>query len=477
MKSLFGSSFPKCVGSLLLLLAAVQTTVAQERNDDSTLARAQEVLRSEIKGIIDQSGIPSISIVLMKDDQIVWAEAFGYANVRLKVPASPDSIYCVGSCFKPVTAMAVLQLADKGLLKLDDPVNPHLGDDAIKEFADQSEPITIRHLLSHFSGLPGGAEALPLWERAQPRTLQQIASNVRPENAAGKQYLYSNIGYAFAGLLVEKVSGQSYQRYVVENILKPVGVISSGPVNPTPEMIEQLALPYRTDDGRSVPERLHRLDVFPAGEIYLSAPDMGRILLTHLNEGKHDGDTILSKANIEEMRTPQFGGSDGLDFGIRNFEGSKLIMHGGGVPGYSSKFILDVDSTVGVYVVSNAGGAQRPMQLLAQLSIDLLNGRDVGKGLVRPIVGLGADLAIDEDTGLLRIMYVHPNSPAGDARLSDGTLISSINGVSVEGKDIAECLALLRGEAGASVQLETINSRSNETKTVALTRRKVLVPS
>jgi CubicO group peptidase (beta-lactamase class C family) len=338
------------------------------------------------------------------------------------------------------------------------------------------KPITVRHLLAHYSGLPAKHETLPLWGRKAPRSLEEFAGWVKPEGAPGVKYLYSNANYALAGLIIEKASGKSYERYLVDELLRPLGVEAEGPVNPTPAMIEELALPYRLENRKALPEVLHRFDIYPAGELYLSAPDMAKVLLTHLNEGSHNGVRLLSKAAVEEMRRPQFGGVAGLDFGIKTVGGEKLIMHGGGVPGYSSKFVLAVDAGVGVYVVSNAGNAPTAMGLVADLAIDLLCGKEVGTGLVRETVGVGTALAVDEKAGLVRITDVIPKSPASRAGLTGGSVLQKVNGVPVAGKTLKECLELLRGPVGTKVLLEIAKPGSKEATTVELTRQRFRVP-
>jgi len=439
------------------------------------LERTKAILRSEIKATLKDTGIPSISIALLKRDRIIWAEAFGYSNVKLKVPASPRTIYGTGSCLKPVTAMAVMQLVDKGKLKLDDPINKYLGDHAVKDLSGQGKPVTVRHLLGHYSGLTVDFETVPLEKRKLPRTLEQLASVLKAEGPPGVRYRYSNSGYALAGLLVQKVSRKTYERYLVENILRPLGIRHAGPINPTPEMIEELALPYRLENRRAVPVARHRYDVYPAGDAYLSVPAMARILLTHLNAGKLNDMTILSAASVREMQKRQFGGRDGLDFGIRMLGGEKLIMHGGGVPGYSTKFIVAVDSKVGVYIAANAGRAQTPNRILAQRALDLLRGKKLGTGMVRQRVGLGFVPAVDRKSGTVRIKEVFPRSPASRAGLSPADAVRKVNGVSVAGKSLKEFLLMIGGPAGKGVKLELVDSNRKQ-RTVTLTRQKFLMP-
>lgn len=355
---------------------------ARDETKESDLDRVKKILTREINEVLSDTGIPSISIALIKDGHVVWTEAFGHANLKFKSRATPDTIYSTGSCFKPITAMAVMQLVDNGKVNLNDPVNQHLGEHAIKDMTAKGKPVTVRHLLAHYSGLKSPVEVgrsnstwVPLWEREAPMSLREIAAELQPRFVPGEKYRYSNYAYALAGLLVEEVSGQSFEQYVVENIFKPLGITEVGPVNPTPDMLERLAFPYRMEGNKAVPERQLRFEAYPSGDIYLSVPAMAKILSTHLNEGKHNGVPILSVKSAKEMRTRQFGGKDGLDFGIREHDGETLIMHGGGVWGYTTKFILCLESKVGVYLAANSTQVRLPANLLAQMSMDLLRGK------------------------------------------------------------------------------------------------------
>jgi len=145
------------------------------------LERAKLVLTREIEQTIRDTGIPSISIALLHGDRVVWADAFGDSNVKLKVPATSSTIYGTGSCLKPVTAMAVMQLVDDGSIGLDDPVNKYLGEDAVDDLSAKGKPVTVRHLLSHYSGLTVIFEALPLWNGRRPRSLRQLAAELKAE--------------------------------------------------------------------------------------------------------------------------------------------------------------------------------------------------------------------------------------------------------------------------------------------------------
>jgi len=443
---------------------------------DVDLESVKQSLTEHILRTIDDTGIPSVSIALMMDDKIVWTEAFGYSNSTLKIPATPNTVYAVASCFKPVTAMAVMQLVDKKLVKLDDPVNKHLGEHAVADMSDEGKPVSIRHLLGHYSGLTVSTELVPVWERKLPKTLEEHVAELKVKRAPGLEYEYSNSGYTVAGLLIQEVTGKSYEQYIVENILKPVGSSMTGPVDPTPEMLEQLANPYKLVDRKAVPEVRYRLDVYPAGDIHMSVPDLAKILLSHINGGRSGNAQLLSESSIEEMQTGQFGGKDGLDFGIVEADGDKLIMHGGGIRGYSSKFILATKAHVGVCIAANAGDAQLSNDITARLAIDLLRGREIGAGLIQKVVHVGISFREDKETGLLRIGNIFPNSSASKAGLSIGTLIRRIGDTDIKGRPLKECLQLMKGPEGTTLTFDLYELENDTTRTVELKKQAFLAP-
>jgi len=148
------------------------------RNDSSpggndAIERTKQVLTNEIKKILRETGTPSISIALVKADKIIWTAAFGYANVRTKTLADTATIYHTGSSFKLVTATAFMQLVEQGKLALDAPVNKYLVDKPINDRTATGKSVTLRHLLSHHSGLNEIFKMVPLWGRSYPKTLEQ----------------------------------------------------------------------------------------------------------------------------------------------------------------------------------------------------------------------------------------------------------------------------------------------------------------
>ncbi len=365
--------------SLLFVLSlGGPSAVAQTGEFD--LEKTKTVLSGLIEDALRDDGVPSISIALVRGDEIVWKAAFGYANVRTQTPATPETLYSTGSTFKSVTSTALMQLAEKGKFDLDDPVNRYLGESRIQDRLQSETPIAFRHILSHWSGLSNeiisfGAETKPIWSRKLPKTLAVMVSGLYSVRAPEASYEYNNFAFGMAGLLVEKLSGIEYEEYIVEYILEPLGVETPHPVYPSPEMVEVMALPYTKGgpDGQPQPVDQVHYDVYPAGDIHLTAEDMARFLGAHLNRGVFNGNRILSEESVIAMHTPQFGGTYGFGFGVAEDDnGHTIISHGGGIPGMNSFMIGDVDARVGLYYMSNSGAPRE----LAAAAMALLRGEE-----------------------------------------------------------------------------------------------------
>lgn len=322
------------------------------------LDKTKKVMTQLIEREMKERGIASVSVALVKDDKIVWTAAFGYANLKTRTLATPETLYSTGSTFKSATATGIMQMVDQGKIALTDPINRHLGDSRVQDRLQSDKEVTFEHLLSGWSGLLGGAAVEPIWSRKLPLTLEAFTSKLYSIRAPEAKWEYNNFAYGTAGLLVEKISGQEYEKYVVEHILKPVGAKTANPVRPSPEMVELMALPYSAGGARGspVPVPQTHFDVYPAGDLYMTAEDMARYLGAHLNGGVFNGKRILSVESVKSMHTNRFGGDYALGFWVEKDEsnGHTIIQHGGAIAGQRSMLRGDVDAKVGIYYMTNS---------------------------------------------------------------------------------------------------------------------------
>jgi serine-type D-Ala-D-Ala carboxypeptidase/endopeptidase len=364
--------------ALLLLISAIFASLTVSAAPEAGHFD-REKTKTVVSGLIEQAmkerGVPSVSIALVRGDTIVWKAAFGYANVRMKTPATTDTLYSTGSTFKSATATALMQLQEQGKFKLDEPVNKYLGDVQVQDRLQAEKPVTFRHMLSHWSGLTAGAVTKPLWGRELPKSLDKMVAGLYSIRPPETKWEYNNWAYGMAGLLVQKISGEEYEKYMVEHVLAPLGVTTPHPVYPSPEMVEVMALPYEPGglNGKPRPVEQVHFDVYPAGDIYLTAEDMARFLAMQLNGGMFQGKRILSEASVNAMHEPQFGGTYAFGFSVRkDRNGHTIIRHGGAIPGQSSYMVGDLDAKVGVYFMSNSGAPSS----IGEAALKLLRGED-----------------------------------------------------------------------------------------------------
>ena len=378
------------IGLLVLVGLPRSAAIAQVGRFD--LEKTKTVLTGLIKKTLAENGIPSMSIALVRGDSIVWKAAFGFSNMYTHTPATTETLYSTGSSFKSVTATAVMQLAEQGKISLDDPINRYLGDDRVKDRLQSEKPVTFTHILSHWSGLTNATETEPIWGRKLPKTLEAMTSSLYTIRAPETKWEYNNGAFGTAGLLVQKISGMEYEKYMVDNVLKPLGVTTPHPVYPTAEMVERMALPYKAGGslGRPEPEAQVHFDVYPAGDIYLRAEDMARYLGAQLNGGVFNGNRILSEESVLAMHKPRFGGTYGFGFWMirDSTTGDTLIHHGGAIQGQRAFLIGDVNARVGVYYMTNSDYLPDtvPPSELTDAAIKLLRGenyvpRPVRKGI------------------------------------------------------------------------------------------------
>ena len=344
------------------------------KSQQLSISEIENKLDAQIENLIRETGIPSISIALFNSDSVFMSKAYGYSNVALKVKATPKTIYHTGSTFKTVTATAIMQLSDSGLIDLDSPVNNYLKRVSIDNFLDCDCDITLRHLLSHQAGLKGNTELINLWERKDLKSLECIAKDVKQIKKPGKEFEYCNHCYVISTLVLEDALNTNFSSHIRNQILEPLQ-ININPLIPTPVMTEMLAIPYKLENNKAKPDNYVRFDVFPAGDAYMNPTLFARILIPQINKGKYQEVQLINDESLQDMQSKQF---DNENYGLGLFLGSlvsnKAVSHGGTLPGFTSYYLIDLDTKVGVYIMSNAGEIRPILEDLSKYIIRLMNG-------------------------------------------------------------------------------------------------------
>jgi CubicO group peptidase (beta-lactamase class C family) len=380
-----------------IFLIASRPTISQTINVDRVVAE----LEPEIQRALLAGNIPSASIALIAGDRVVWTAAYGYSNLWARTPATPNTVYLIGSTFKAMSTVALLQQMELGKFKLDDRVNDYLTDFKIQD-EDAQHPVTFRHLLTHTSGLPGGDFGpLSVWGDTAPPPLEEyLRKSLKVAKPPLTSVVYSNLAYTLVAYLVQKFSGVPYKQYVQDHVFTPLEMTSTA-FEPTPAMEERLAIPYTVEEktGSQMAAVRLKASVWPAGIVYGTVLNQANWLITNLNGGVFKGKRIISELTMEQMFTRQYdqfkGGIEGIwgndtaGFGLTWWvqvrDGERYIAHSGSVPGYTAFLLGNRDRKLGFAILTNGNHAHPHLFKLADRAIDLLKKySSTGKSVAAP---------------------------------------------------------------------------------------------
>lgn len=340
-------------------------------------------VRREFKTFYEQSnkthGIVGSGMMLIQDNQVVAQEFFGLANQEKSQPVDENTIYHWASITKTFTGIAIMQLRDRGLIKLEDPIIKYLPElKAVHNpFGDMGE-ITLKHLLTHSAGFrsatwPWGGDKD--WQPHEPREWSQIVAMLPYTEILfkpGSKFSYSNPGIVFLGRVIEIVSGEDYEVYIDKNIFKPLEMYRSYFDATPPFLLRNRSASYYLQDGKLTPARF---DVDTGitvsnGGLNAPLPDMVKYINFLMGDPRRQEayDQVLKRASLLEMFQPQLpieaGGipqqegqnrkdSIGLTFFVEENFGMKFIGHSGGQNGFISHFYLRPESRTAYVIAFN----------------------------------------------------------------------------------------------------------------------------
>ena len=364
---------------LMFVLAAVLSVAALVQNEAPlTLAAALVEVERLTATEFEKDHLGSVTVAVVSGPDLIWVKSFGLADMERKVPATPDSVYRIGSMTKQFTGVMLLQLVEAGKVHLSEPVEKYFPEITTVQGRQPWYPsATFVQLATMTSGLdrepanPFDYTVGPVseWENVLISALPHVRYVSEPDT----RYLYSNISYAILGAALGRVAGQPYVDYVRERILTPLGMTSTG-FELDAEMRGRLAKGYDVnDDGTLDPrdaEREHagRGYRVPNGGLYTTATDLARFISFQLGEGP---DTVLSRRarvdNLSRTNSSMLDLRAGYGIGFMVIRRGEMVIygHGGEVAGYNAAAQFDRASRVGVVVLTNVSGGKLRVGLLA----------------------------------------------------------------------------------------------------------------
>lgn len=332
-------------------------------NPQGSTQAANPQIDQAVQAALKKFKLPGATVVVLKDQQLVYAKGYGYSDLALRTPARPEDRFQIGSISKMFVATAILLLAEDGKLALDDTVGKYFSG-----LPDSWRPITIRQLLSHSSGVasdgPGDAIDPAIWNNfdrfmsgTDAERVAAIAA-IPLHSVPGTQFEYSNMGYDVLGMLATRVAGMDYADLLQQRVFGPLGMSTARKLLVTNSKANT-AVGYRPEG-----DLMRELVMTP---YHYSWPALGAggIEMSVLDMAKWDnalyGKQVLKPSSLAEMTKPQInaGGDSAYSFGwfLFNVNGHFLMKHAGGMGGFVADYRRWPDDRFTTIVLTNSGDA------------------------------------------------------------------------------------------------------------------------
>ena len=317
----------------LVLLLSLQVVVQADKVDDY------------VKAQMEKQHIPGLSLVVIRDQKIVKSEGYGLANVELNVPARPETVYKIGSVSKQLIAHGIMILVEDVKISVDDNISKFL-----EGTPESWKPITIRHLLTHTSGLVREAPGFDPLKIQNDADVIKTAYSLPLVFAPGEKYQYCNVGYFTLAEIIRKVSGKPWGDFLHERVFAPLEMNATRPTTMTD------LVPNRANGYVWRNDKLHNAStlfaVRPSGAFLSTVLDLAKWDIA-LNTGK-----ILKQSTLDQMWTPvklNNGTTAPYGFGwqLEPIGTHKLVNHGGSLPGFRAQLARFMDAKVTVIILTN----------------------------------------------------------------------------------------------------------------------------
>lgn len=315
---------------------------------------------------MEKQHIPGMSVLIFRGEEELYIRHFGESDLENSIPLDDSTVFLMASVSKTITAVALLQLYEKGLFNLDDPINDYLSF-AVK-VPEQTQAITFRHLLTHTSGISDG-DALDgqyYYGQDSPILLKDFMEDYLVPGGAfydefdnfndfapGSDHQYSNVGNALIGVLVEEISGVDFNTYCKNNIFLPLGM--SNTHWRLDEVSSTIAIPYEYSRREYLPNEHYTFTDYPNGGLRSNAHDMFQFLSILSVGGTKDGFSLLKSNTINEALSLQVEDLDktmGLSFFLMSEE-HDLWGHDGGETGVSTTMAFNKQDQIGAIILTN----------------------------------------------------------------------------------------------------------------------------
>jgi CubicO group peptidase (beta-lactamase class C family) len=406
-------SFALAAAFLLPPLSALAPRAsAQVAAQASTTAPADMGARlAAVERAIDEKrrelGIPGVSLVVVKDDRVIYMKGLGYKDFERKLAVTPDTLFAIGSSSKAFTAMLAAMAADDGKLSLDDPPRKFLPYFRLQD-PEADSRINVRDLLSHASGL-NRTDLAWITGALDREEVIRVAANAKPTAKLREKFQYQNVMYSAAGECVARAEGTSWEELIRERIFKPLGMKATTTNVPDMHRAPDYSLGYVYDEDTKETRQLPTRDfpqVAAAGAINSSARDMAQWLRLMLGGGAFEDRRLVSEKSFAELLKPQMKVLGNVDYGLgwflRDWHGHKVAEHGGNIDGFNAEVALMPDQHLGFVLLTNVTASVLPAAAMEAVWSNLVGDPEekvrAADGSAAKAAG-GAPVKIEDEAG------------------------------------------------------------------------------
>jgi CubicO group peptidase (beta-lactamase class C family) len=320
---------------------------------------------------INKFALSGMAVGVVQDGELVYGKGFGLAEAESKKAVTTDTIFRIASISKTFTAIGIMQLWEKGKFKLDDPVNGYLKDYQVLHPDPHAPPVTFRHMLTHTSGIGEMRDMSDLIEglvnpssfsyspdKPLPALEEYYNGLLVPDVHPEKKWAYANNAFATLGQLIEDISGQPFEEYMIEHVFDPLGMKKTD-FDLSERVEDELAQGYTLKKGFL---EVVEYAIFPgraAGMAMSSIQDMALYLAALMNGAKNEHGSVLKAKTLGKMMTPHYRedphlAAMGLGFFLEDLDGHLAAWHGGSLSGFNCSIWVSPEDKLGVLVFANS---------------------------------------------------------------------------------------------------------------------------
>jgi CubicO group peptidase (beta-lactamase class C family) len=317
------------------------------------IERSVEAMRKEL-------GIPGLSLVIVKDDHVIYLKGFGLRDVERGLPVTPDTLFSIGSTTKSFTSILTMISVDERKLSLDDSPRKFLPYFRLRDPAANAK-VTIRDLLCHRTGLMGYSDLALATGVLNRQELIQTAGFAKPTAGFREKFQYNNVMFATAGEAVARANLTTWEQLIDALIFKPLGMkqtnTSIAQMQQSPDFSQRYSLPDSTGKNDALPMR-DLSAIGPAGSINSNVADLAQWLRLMLGRGVFNGKRIVSKESFAQLWSPQMNVREHVDYGLgwvlADWNGLQLALHNGGSDGFHCLIEMVPNKNIGFALLANA---------------------------------------------------------------------------------------------------------------------------